>query len=74
MSFQQKKKRAGLKQSDGWLCWLHTTSHCRERETGMEVLRSLFVPLLPFDCFVGVSGEEVKGRDLSKIKVTCAYW
>lgn len=48
MSFQQKKKRAGLKQSDGWLCWLHTTSHCRERETGMEVLRSLFVPLLLF--------------------------
>lgn len=32
MSFQQKKKRAGLKQSDGWLCWLHTTSHCRERD------------------------------------------
>lgn len=45
-----------------------------ERETGMEVLRSLFVPLLLFDCFVGASDEEVKGRDLSKIKVTCACW
>lgn len=32
MSFQQKKKKAGLKQSDGRLCWLHTTSHCRERD------------------------------------------
>lgn len=72
MSFQQKKKKAGLKQSDGRLCWLHTTSHCRERDGDGSA--EVSVCAVAAVCFVGVSDEEVKGRDLSKIKVTCACW
>lgn len=73
MSFQQKKKRLDWNSLMAG-CAGFTPPATAERETGMEVLRSLFVPLLLFDCFVGVSDKEVKGRDLSKIKVTCACW